>query len=55
MSFDDILLADEKELNAIVGMKKLAPYRDGPVRPNYKALKELTGRQGSVASRAGTA
>lgn len=39
----EILAAPEKELNQVVGMKKLAPYREdgGIVRPNYSKLRDL--------------
>ena len=39
----DILRAPEKELNQVVGMKRLAPYREdgGATRPNYGKLREL--------------
>lgn len=39
----DILRAPEKELNQVVGMKRLAPYREdaGRFRPNMAKLKEM--------------
>ena len=37
----EVLRAPEKDLNQVVGMKKLAPYREdgGLVRPNYSKLR----------------
>lgn len=39
----DILRAPEKELNQVVGMKRLAPYREdaGRFRPNMAKLREM--------------
>ena len=39
----EVLAAPEKDLNQVVGMKKLAPYRedDGIVRPNYAKLRQM--------------
>ena len=39
----DVLGFDQKDLNRVVGMKKLAPYREdgGMARPNYAKLREL--------------
>ncbi len=39
----EVLAAPEKELNQVVGMKKLAPYREdgGLVRPNYAKLRQM--------------
>ena len=39
----DILRAPEKELNQVVGMKRLAPYREdaGRFRPNMTKLREM--------------
>jgi len=47
MNFNDILALPDKDLNQIIGLKKLAPYREGveKVRPNYKALQQLTKEQ----------
>ena len=38
----EILALSDKDLNTIVGLRKLAPYHEGTerVRPNYKALGE---------------
>ena len=46
----DILRAPEKELNQVVGMKRLAPYREdaGRFRPNMAKLKEMQARPGSL-------
>uniref|UniRef100_A0A7S3VJ15 Kri1-like C-terminal domain-containing protein n=1 Tax=Dunaliella tertiolecta TaxID=3047 RepID=A0A7S3VJ15_DUNTE len=43
LSAEDLLIRDDKELNQIVGLKKLAPYREDQAkqRPNYKALQAL--------------
>ena len=43
----DVLGFDEKELNQVVGMKKLAPYREdgGMARPNFGKLRELKKQQ----------
>ena len=42
----DILRAPEKELNQVVGMKRLAPYREdaGRFRPNMAKLREMQAR-----------
>lgn len=39
----DILRAPEKELNQVIGLKRLAPYRDdgGRFRPNMAKLKDM--------------
>ena len=45
LSAEDVLRLSDKDLNQVVGMKRLAPYRDdldGPQRPNYKALELLS-------------
>ena len=46
----DILRAPEKELNQVVGMKRLAPYREdaGRFRPNMAKLREMQARPGSL-------
>ena len=43
----DVLGFEEKELNQVVGMKKLAPYREdgGLSRPNFGKLRELKQQQ----------
>ncbi len=43
----DVLGFDEKDLNQVVGMKKLAPYREdgGVARPNFGKLRELKMQQ----------
>ena len=43
LSFEDILMMDDKELNQVIGMKRVAAtYYDGPNRrPNYGKLNEL--------------
>lgn len=40
---DEIIALDDKALNQVVGMKKLAPYREDAtkLRPNYKALQMI--------------
>ncbi|KAG2497662.1 hypothetical protein HYH03_004401 [Edaphochlamys debaryana] len=45
LSVDDILCLDDKSLNQVVGMKRLAPYRKtlDRLRPNYKALAAVKG------------
>eukprot|EP00198_Chlamydomonas_reinhardtii_P001016 XP_001690351.1 predicted protein [Chlamydomonas reinhardtii] len=44
LSVDDILRLDDKSLNQVVGIKRLAPYREDAtkLRPNYKALQMVT-------------
>ena len=44
----DILRAPEKELNQVIGMKRLAPYREdaGRFRPNMAKLREMQVRPG---------
>ena len=37
----DILLADEKELNKAVGLKRLAPYKDTPYKVKKQRIYEL--------------
>ena len=39
----DILRAPEKALNQVIGLKRLAPYRDdgGRFRPNMAKLKDM--------------
>lgn len=48
LSVDDILRLDDKALNQVVGMKRLAPYREDTtkLRPNYKALEMIKGEAG---------
>ena len=43
LSFEEILMMDDKELNQVMGMKRVAaPYHDGPKRrPNYGKLHEM--------------
>jgi protein KRI1 len=43
LSVLEVLAAPDKELNQVVGMKRLAPYREdgGLTRPNYGKLREL--------------
>lgn len=43
LSFEEILMMDDKELNQVMGMKRVAAtYHDGPKkRPNYGMLNEL--------------
>eukprot|EP00890_Picochlorum_soloecismus_P004968 jgi/Picsp_1/5472/NSC_02831-R1_protein len=49
LTFEEILSLDDKELNQIIGMKKVAaPYHDGPrLRPNYGKLNEMRKQKGS--------
>lgn len=43
LSVDDILALPDKDLNQVVGLRRLAPYRaeHSKVRPNYKALQVI--------------
>ena len=43
LSFEGILMMDDKELNQVMGMKRVAAtYYDGPNRqPNYSEMNEL--------------
>lgn len=43
LSTDDILKLKDKELNQLVGLKRMAPYREerGKFRPNYGMMKDL--------------
>ena len=43
LSTDEILKLKDKELNQLVGLKRIAPYREerGKFRPNYGMMKEL--------------
>ena len=43
LSTDEILRLNDKELNQLVGLKRMAPYREdcGKFRPNYSKMKEL--------------
>ena len=43
LSILDVLRLPDKDLNQVVGMKRLAPYREdgGATRPNYGKLREL--------------
>lgn len=43
MNILEVLAAPDKDLNQVVGMKRLAPYREdgGLTRPNYHKLREL--------------
>ncbi|CAL8460534.1 g63 [Coccomyxa elongata] len=49
----EVLAAPEKELNQVVGMKKLAPYREdgGLVRPNYAKLRQMQEEAETAAQR----
>ena len=38
---EEILFFDDKELNQIVGMKRLAPYRRDKLKANTKALRNV--------------
>jgi hypothetical protein len=57
LSADDILALDDKELNQVMPLKRLAPYRDDAarLRPNYTALgavrEKLGGRGGGGKKR----
>lgn len=53
LSSEDVLALSDKQLNSVVGLKLLAPYRDGhkKLRPNYKALQELKGEAAAAAAR----
>jgi hypothetical protein len=53
LSVEDILTLSDKELNQIIGMKKVAaPYRDDSkrLRPNYKALQRIKGEAAAAAA-----
>lgn len=43
LSTDEILRLKDKELNQLIGLKRMAPYREdrGKFRPNYGMMKEL--------------
>lgn len=43
LSTDEILRLNDKELNQLVGLKRMAPYREdrGKFRPNYGRMREL--------------
>ena len=43
LSTEEILRLKDKELNQLVGLKRMAPYREerGKFRPNYGMMKEL--------------
>jgi protein KRI1 len=43
LSAEEVLAMSDKDLNQIVGLKQLAPYRDDvkKLRPNYKALQSI--------------
>lgn len=43
LSTDEILRLKDKELNQLVGLKRMAPYREerGKFRPNYGMMKDL--------------
>ncbi|KAK9908790.1 hypothetical protein WJX75_002962 [Coccomyxa subellipsoidea] len=49
----EVLRAPEKDLNQVVGMKKLAPYREdgGLVRPNYSKLRLMQEETEAAAER----
>ncbi|GAX72819.1 hypothetical protein CEUSTIGMA_g274.t1 [Chlamydomonas eustigma] len=44
LSAEDILFRNDKELNQVIGLKRLAPYQENQqrIRPNYKALELLS-------------
>lgn len=48
LSIAEILALDDKELNQVMGLKRVAaPYRQGPkMRPNYGKLNELRNEKG---------
>lgn len=48
LSVDEILRLDDQKLSQVVGIKRLAPYRDdlAKLRPNYKALELIKGDLG---------
>ncbi|GFR40096.1 hypothetical protein Agub_g644 [Astrephomene gubernaculifera] len=50
LSVDDILRLDDKSLNQVAGMKRLAPYREDieKQRPNYKALEMIKGEKAQL-------
>ena len=50
LTFEEILSMDDKELNQVIGMKRVAaPYHDGPrLRPNYGKLNEMRKQKGSL-------
>jgi protein KRI1 len=52
LTADDVLTLSDKQLNSVVGLKLLAPYREGhkKLRPNYKALQELKGEAAAAAA-----
>ena len=54
LSTADILRLQDRELNQVVGLKRIAPYRpdEGLVRPNYGKLHELkAGAKGAKGSK----
>ncbi|EFJ52328.1 hypothetical protein VOLCADRAFT_102989 [Volvox carteri f. nagariensis] len=52
LSVDEILRLDDKTLNQVVGIKRMAPYRDDPkLRPNYKALEMIKGELANSKNR----
>ena len=54
LSTADILKLQDKELNQVIGLKRIAPYRpdEGLVRPNYGKLHELkAGAKGAKGSK----
>ena len=54
LSTADILKLQDKELNQVIGLKRIAPYRpdEGLVRPNYGKLHELkAGAKGAKSSK----
>ena len=53
LTTEEILQLSDKDLNQVVGMKSMAPYREerGNFRPNYGKLKELRAGQAKKQSK----